>query len=130
MGAWGSGHFENDDALDYLAELDESGDEESIRMRLNAVVENAQAYRESPDCCEALVAAELIAAHFGNASPDLPEEAAKWLKGRSFTSDDVALALRALKGVAEDSELLELWTEVDSRDEWMTKVNDLKGRLS
>jgi hypothetical protein len=70
MGAWGFQAFENDDALDWLEEL-EVGGAEVVRQGLNAV---ADGYIEAPDGSVAVAAAEITAAAQGIPHGDLPED--------------------------------------------------------
>lgn len=46
MGAWGYGSFENDDALDWLAELE---DVSQLEEALDAVITNGGEYIETGD---------------------------------------------------------------------------------
>lgn len=75
MGAWGFQAFENDDALDWLEEL-EAGGVEAVRHGLNAVVDG---YIDAPDGSVAVAAAEITAAAQGNPHGDLPEDVATWV---------------------------------------------------
>ena len=65
MGAWGIGHFDNDDAGDWVWELEDSKSLAPVASAI-ATVEASPDYLESPDACVALAAAETIAASLGN----------------------------------------------------------------
>ncbi len=74
MGTWGAKSFENDDAMDWIAVIEEASDTEPMKDALAAVLEAEGEYLEAPDCSNAMAAAEVIAALNGAPSPDLPEE--------------------------------------------------------
>ena len=130
MGAWGVGTFENDDASDWVYQLEEAGDLALVKSALLAAAEPS-GYLESPTCAEALAAAEVVAALAGRPAPDLPEEVHAWVKAhrQKVPGDLRQLALRALDQVAGDSELKELWQETDEMEAWADRVQELRGRL-
>ncbi|WP_033342634.1 DUF4259 domain-containing protein [Catenuloplanes japonicus] len=115
MGAWGSGPFENDIALDWRDALQRSVTGDRAGLIRNALV--------SPDlltygaAAEAIAAATVVAAILpgGQALFDasgLPEEEAHRIP---TTADTPALALRALDTVVTDeSEWRRLWSESPS----------------
>ena len=130
MGAWGTGNFDNDDALDWLGDL---GDVESLRSALQTVASaHADAWVEAPDCCAALAAAEIVAASRGAAAGDLPEHAVAWVErhGRRCTPHDAALAAAAAARIVAASELQELFDDSPSKNEWHSVVNALRDRLT
>lgn len=61
MGAWGADNFGNDDAGDWIYELEVSKGLSAVLPPLELVVSN-DSYLESPDCCIALAASEVVAA--------------------------------------------------------------------
>ena len=127
MGAWGFLPFENDDALEWLDEL-EVGGSEIVR---DALTSAGDGYVEAPDGSVAIAAAEVISACQGNPSGDLPENVATWVAahGAELGSDDVELAIQSVERVAgEDSELAELWDDADE-PEWRESLEDLSERL-
>ncbi len=127
MGAWGYLPFENDDALDWLDEL-ESGGAEVIRK---ALAKAGDRYVEAPDGAIALAAAEITSASQGNPLGDLPENVSDWVTahGAEVTAEDVEMALEAVERVAgEQSELAELWDDADE-PEWRESLDDLAERL-
>ncbi len=72
----GYGNFDNDDAADWVAELE---DARTIHPVISALQRaNAEDYLEAPESCVALVAAEVVAAIRGNQRPDFPR---KWRAG-------------------------------------------------
>ncbi|MGB5581066.1 MAG: DUF4259 domain-containing protein [Woeseia sp.] len=130
MGAWGIGHFENDDACDWAYDLEESRSLQPIIDALSGV-EASSDYLESPDACIGLAAAEAIAATRGKPSGDLPESVAA-IVGEIASTVDASLVARATAAVIRiraDSELKELWEETDDFAEWQSRVDDLLQRL-
>jgi hypothetical protein len=131
MGAWGHRSFENDDALDWVADLMESDDLEIVESALAAVTDEESDYRESSECSMAVAAAEVVAALNGNAAKSLPKEVKKWLRDRRKPPKAlVALARRAVDGIADNSELKELWEETKNFENWTSALDDLRARLS
>jgi hypothetical protein len=128
MGAWGYLPFENDDALDWLDEL-ESGGADVIRGAL-AKVDGG--YVEAP---EGNATSPRGRRHHcrlpGQPVRDLPENVSEWVTthGAELTALDVELALEAVGRVAgEESELAELWDDADE-PEWRESLEDLAERL-
>jgi len=132
MGAWSANSFGNDDALDWLADLSD-GKDDLILETLNKVAQLPPTeYLEAPECCQALAAAELVAAASG-APPveEFPEEATAWLSSHQLVVDSKLLdAVRqCIARISTNSELRELWDESDSKQEWYQSVEDLKKRI-
>lgn len=118
MGAWGSGAFENDDALDAVGDLvDGTFELDELRAALDAD------YLEAPDGSVALALVEVALATLGRTDPaaELDEVDIRLL---ATQFDDAAYELilqvaeRALRPDA--SELYELWEEAGEDDlaEW------------
>lgn len=128
MGTWGHGTFQNDDAADWLYELDEGG-LDVVDAALQAV--RVGGFLSAPDCCTALAAAEVVAAMRGRAAPDLPEELQAWLRQRRAppSAGLIERAQQAVAAVLADSELAELWRESGQFAAWEVVVRDLAGRL-
>ncbi|HET7461472.1 MAG TPA: DUF4259 domain-containing protein [Longimicrobium sp.] len=129
MGAWGTGVFDNDDALDWFDELERRGTE-AIRVALQSLP-GADDYIEGPQASQALAAAEIVAAARARPAADLPGEATDWVQANSgYVGDElVDLAIDAVTRIREDSELKDLWEEGDSIGEWLAVVDDLLARL-
>ena len=123
MGATGAGPFENDDALDFLDDLEDSEPTER-RKKVVAAMERVlgdQGYIEAPSMAEAVAAAAVVAAS------DDPESAAgepyfpPWLDEDPLDVDERLEDLathtlhRALRH--DDNEWWELWEEADASDE-------------
>jgi hypothetical protein len=131
MGAWGAGVFENDDASDWVWELEDDNDMSVLHEALAAAVDTPlDELIEAPDASNALAAAEIVAAARGHHGAELPSEAREWI-GRNAKLVDartVALAAAAVERIGLDSELKDLWEEAES-DEWARVVADLLERL-
>lgn len=130
MGAWGVGAFENDDASDWVYELEEAGDLSLVRETLEAAAD-PEGYLEAPTCAVALAAAEVVAAVGGRPAPDLPEEVRTWVAAHrtALPGELQQLSVRALDQVAADSELKELWAESDENGMWVDRLQELRARL-
>ena len=130
MGAWGAGSFENDDAMDWVSELEDEG-LIAAGAALQEILELAEEYLEAPACSAALAAAEVVAALRGHPAADLPEDVAAWIAAHPGDpgGELVAVARRAVDAVAADSELAELWNESAYPTAWQSAVMDLQTRL-
>jgi hypothetical protein len=132
MGAWGPGVFENDDASDWVWELEDDTDGTVLADALSIVTTApVSEFIEAPDASNALAAAEIVASARGSRAADLPTEAVVWLDAHSAVVDEklVAKARTAVERIAADSELKELWDESDSTA-WSTVVAALAARLA
>lgn len=123
MGTIGTGPFENDDALDFLDDLEDSkpAERRSKVARALAIVVRADGYVEAPQMAEALAAAAVVA---GSEDPDtvarepyLP----RWLEAEPLEVDErlEELATGALRRALrqDDNEWWELWDEANATDE-------------
>lgn len=130
MGAWGTGAFENDGAGDLVAALRHQGPgplEEAFDLPDGEYLEVDQGQA-------VIAAAQIVAAAFGQAAPGLPAEMQQWVARHGPAIRAQAglpgKALRALARVtADDSEIQELWAEVDDGRAWSAAVQDLEARL-
>jgi hypothetical protein len=151
MGAWGSGVFENDSALDWMGDLNDSDDPSLLRKKLEEVISHSGSKLNKPSifgrilgrrasmeqldadvCSEALVAAELVVSALGHPPNDLPDSARSWLEKHSSTigKDLVKLAVLSVQKIRADSELKELWEEGESQKKmWHSVMADLEKRL-
>ena len=128
MGAWGVESFENDDAQDWIGELEAQG-LDAVRLALAKVTDD-DGHRDAGDCCRALAAAEILAALAGRPPRYLPRDAEDWLAAHPGTPPPglLAAARRAVDRVATDSELRHLWEEPHI-DTWRADVAGLRARL-
>jgi hypothetical protein len=129
VGAWGIGNFENDDASDWVWELEQASGTEILQSVFDQI--NTTQYREAPDCSMALAAAEVVAALKGRPSAELPEEAKSWIERIKGAPEPglVKSAREAVDHVLVDSELQELWEEVEQYGEWQSQLKELMSRL-
>lgn len=142
MSVWGPDAFENDDAADWVADLE---NEPSIDSMVQAVDELADpvhvGYIEIPECCVAVAAAELLARLISGSSDSEPLSQESWSALLSeMQTYDLAkkrkianLAYHAVDRVLHDSEGSELqqhWTDSHlGYDVWATAMEDLLDRL-
>ena len=138
MGAWGTGPFENDDALDWLARFEGEGAaavEAALDAVLDAVLDGTAAYLERDLGASALAAAEVVAAMRGRPGPELPPQVASLLAAAHPGAPSDATLGRTRRAVdrAADprhSEVAELWAEVDDGAVWRRTVDELRRRLA
>jgi hypothetical protein len=131
MGAWDVGSFANDDALDWVGALDSDDDGAVLREAFDRVQGQTEPGVGAFRACEALAAAEVVAAALGAPVDDAPEEVGAWVsRNREVVDDGLRTrALDAVRFVREQSELRVLWDEEDPTD-WLEAVDDLASRLS
>ncbi|MEM9901544.1 MAG: DUF4259 domain-containing protein [Pseudomonadota bacterium] len=137
MGAWGAGAFDNDDALDWVADTAELGSD-GVVASIEAALWPPVVGLEADDVEEGtavLAACETIAVAFGRPgkgmTDDLRSELEPLLEG---LAEKKGLPDLALRGVAhatrEGSELVELWADdPDTHKEWRAAIDDLRARL-
>lgn len=129
MGAWGTGSFENDDALDFLAGLEEEQDLEVVEDAIDAVIDVD--YVDSDAASAAVAAVEVVAAMLGKAAPRLPKEIAAWARSQGAPEAElVEAAKKALDVVLNKSELRNLWDDSEDADRWAEVIKGLAARLS
>ena len=112
VGAWGTGTFENDDALDFAAQIAGSEDGADL-LRRQLELAGAPGTLDAPASEASLVAAEMVAAARGAPGPGVPPALARWVQKEApaLGEEDVQLALTACDRVLSDSELRQLWAE-------------------
>ena len=131
MGAWGSGPFENDDAADWVWELEDDENGSVVIAALSEIVDtDIDDEIEAPEASNAIAAAEIVAAAWGHHGVELPSEAREWIRVNAGRVDAswLTLAAGAVERIAIDSELKELWEEAES-SEWSEYVSELLSRL-
>jgi Domain of unknown function (DUF4259) len=130
MGAWGHSAFENDDALDWMAELEVAEDPSVLMAAFEAVLGTDEDYIEIPEASITISAAEVVAALLGQTDPTLPQEVQAWVAGQENVDVSVVEKARsAVNRVLEDSELKDVWEDSGS-DDWKMGVEALLRRLS
>ncbi len=132
MSAWGEGVFENDAAGDWLDQLVASGNSAAIDRALTFAIQARPARLEADEAAAALAAAEVLAAARGHRHADLPADLKEWLADSGYTPTEatVALAVKSVKRVRDDSELADLWAESDALAAWKRGVSGLLDRLA
>jgi hypothetical protein len=132
MGAWGTGIFENDYAMDWVAALTRTGDADYPASVLRVLGDGGPlSLRE---CAVGLAAGEVVAASCGAPSWDLPAEVRSWLEGTGVRADArmlaaaisvVAAILDQNAGLAEEHD-----ENGDGLAGWLVPIEDLRHRLS
>jgi hypothetical protein len=131
MGTWGTGAFENDMAMDWVADL-EATEGPGLLARAFEDVLNDDGHQDADNCQSAIAAAEVLAAFWGKATPALPGSVSTWVS-RQVARPDGDMRERAIAAVSQveaDSELRELWDESKDPAPWLAGLRDLKDRLS
>lgn len=128
MGAWGTGSFENDTAMDLVGELRRSEDPgypQAVLGQLDGVGRLAGRAAE-----KGIAAAEAVAASRGYPAEETPAGVLEWLRVSGARADAGAaeLALRVIDAVEADSELDLLW-DGDDGSVWHAAIADLRRRL-
>jgi hypothetical protein len=130
MSVWGMGIFENDDALDWIYDLADSGSLARVSAALDLIVRNKDDSPEIYDSRIALAAAEIIASMHGDPSLDLPEEAEEWVGDKILENEKLrAKAEDAVAIILRNSELKVKLENSSSFKKWQIKLQDLLKRL-
>ena len=153
MGAWGTGIFENDDALDWLLGWETADEGEGTAddpgriafvIGAMAVAVDHKGYLEVDAGSVALAAAEVVAAASGKTGPAMKKgpdadgalvELASWTRGphaKLLNDPEVrTLARQAVdRAIGKDSEVAELWDESEEGAQWRAVAAELRNRLS
>jgi Domain of unknown function (DUF4259) len=126
--AWGTGSFENDYAVDWLAKLGSITPDDLTQIFVQAA--DHPGYLEAPAASVVVAAAEAIAALKGSPTKGVPPEIIKWTTSRQAPTPELrTLALRALERVRKNSELKDLWLEADGLNDWIAAIQDLQTRV-
>ena len=131
MGVWGSGPFENDDAGDWVYDLEGADDFALVRDALDVA---GSRYLDAGEGAAAVAAAAVVAAALDTGAIEgLPEEVVAWLEAHARQAEpaDAQLASAALDRVTgEHSELADLWDEAPEGPTWRSGVTALAQRLA
>jgi hypothetical protein len=135
MGTWGTGIFEDDDAMDWVRDFEQAPSERLLREAFEAVV-GVGDYIERDLGRYALAAAEVLAAAKGRPCRDLPQPLKDLAAANQVVATPklVALSLTAIDRVmiVESSEVAELWATT-ARDAdaavWLANIDNLRQRL-
>jgi hypothetical protein len=127
-GAWGIGPFENDDALDFVSQLQEYDSYRAIWLPFGDIIDS-DTYIDATIGAQTIAAAEVVAALRGKSRPALPDDLANWVKSKNWSGDVklVGTAEMCLKKVLDPSrsELAQLWKETDQYDAWLAAGEEL-----
>lgn len=131
MGAWGTGSFQNDDARDWISEIEGFDGLSVVRAKLKEVA-TSEGSVHAPDCFRAIAAAEVVAAISGQPCSAPPEAIEKMVAVQvTILQADRDLAREALDRVlGEQSELAQLWADSPKIDAWRASVAELRSRLT
>lgn len=130
MGAWSHRIFDNDDAMDWVGELESAVDFGPISEAFDSVLELDDDFLEAPEASTALAAAEVVAALLGRPADGLPEEVTGWVAGKAPPRAGlVKKAQRVVRRVAGDSELKDLWADSPDSARWQQGIEGLLSRL-
>jgi hypothetical protein len=131
MGAWDIGSFDNDDALDWVERLAHAQDSGILHEALSLIVQSTS-YLETPQCCDALAAAEVVAAMQQRPAPKLPAGVLAFI-GRIAAPPSpelLQIAARSVESINAKSELQELWDDSMGAKQWHDDVSNLLERLT
>ena len=138
MGAWGSGSFENDTAMDWAASVQSVDDVrkpfERLKRDTDGYTGEGELVVDSDFACELIAAAESVAMMLGRRIPDFPADLADRLAGAG-EPDSLLFhqARNAALHAMRNSELAELWEEAaqeGDRNEWLEEMTRLIDRLN
>jgi hypothetical protein len=131
MGAWDIGSFDNDEALDWVYELEKANDFSILEKSFETVIDQEGDSPDASDCTIALCAAEVVASLLDNPASDVPDEVLEWIEDKPEPSSElIKIAVKAIKVILDDSELKELWLETDEYQDWVDNVKTLIENLT
>ena len=129
MGAWGIAAFDNDDASDWVYDLEKRG-----VAAIDAALADVEGSTdlEMPTDANAIAAGEVVAAALGRPVDGLREDIQQLaiFVGPDITPEHASRAGAAAQRVLARSELAELWDASDEGAEWRRSVDDLVKRLT
>ena len=114
MSSWGITNFENDVALDYVAELVLSHDQLQLSSEIDQFNATFNSEETSLDeCLLFLTKMELLAGLIGSPSVDMPLELKDWIEGKYIKVEQKVLknAVQGVQKVLTDSEAKEMYLE-------------------
>lgn len=123
MGTWGIRPFENDEALDFLEEVEDAEDRLGALARPLEHVAFSGDYLETADLTEAIAAAAVIGAVLKPEAAENEPYLPGWIADVDRGGLDNALVETARKALRRamhpgDNELHELWSEAAAAEEW------------
>ena len=130
MGTWGATSFENDSAMDWVADLEESGGFGAVDAALDLVIQGVSGRVDDWEFEAAIAAAEVVAATAGLPAGDLPDEVRVWTERHPDPgADRIARATQVVSTTLDGSVILKLWKASESFGDWNAAMHDLKKRL-
>jgi predicted alternative tryptophan synthase beta-subunit len=130
MADWGPGIYENDDTMDWIYDLLDSGGISRVKRALDIIKEDGAEDVEIADCRIALAAADLVAAIDGDINPNLPAEAEEWLTLINRPVSNLrAKAEEVVRDILESSPLKVYYKTNGKYPEWKQTVESLLKRL-
>lgn len=132
MGAWDTGLFDNDNALDWVLELEAADDNDFLTRTLEAIPVEDTTCVESPEAECGLAAGEVVAALLGRPAAGLPDEVKRWLGAHRDVDPGLAAeARRAVRRILDQSELRDCWQDSEWHfDARKSNIKSLLARLS
>jgi hypothetical protein len=130
MAEWGPGIYENDDAMDWIYDLLDSGGLSRVKHALDVIVQDGTENVDTGDCRVALAAADLVAALDGDINPNLPAEAEEWLALVNRPASGLrSKAEEVVREILNASTLRSHFEEVDKYNDWKKIMDGLLKRL-
>lgn len=133
MDAWGLDPFDNDDACDFIGDL-EQAPFPAAELRTALAARSEDGYLEAPDGSLAIAAAAVVAVRRAGGIPGVSDEFAARIGAVRLDADELSQlvepAVAALEVVqGEDSELGDLWEEAGSLDAWKATLKPIERAL-
>ncbi|ESQ93557.1 hypothetical protein ABAC460_00375 [Asticcacaulis sp. AC460] len=130
MGAWSHGPFDNDDAVDFMMELENAPSWETVRAIFDAVLAH-DTYIELPEGARAYAAAALVTVATGKSDVSA-QDIYMTIDAMGPPPDGlVAVAKKALRQITRgDSEIRELYLDSGSYTEWLDTVAAVDAALN
>ena len=130
MAEWGPGIYENDDAMDWIYDLLDSGSLGRVNYALNVIAQDGSGPYETADCRIALVAADIVAALEGEVNPDLPQEVQEWIDLTNRSASELrGKAENVVRQIIVVSELKKHMQQTGQEADWLHMMQALLKRL-
>jgi hypothetical protein len=134
MGAWGHLAFDNDTANDWAYGLEDVDDLSLVEAAFGELERVGAGYLDQDIACNVLGACEVLARLLGRAgyTNAYTEKVDQWVAAHKLRPSSALLerASAAIDRILDgNSELCDLWEEVEHRDAWRSAVEDLRERM-
>lgn len=130
MGTWGVGPFANDEALDFLGEIESLAQADRLGALARPIdhVAFSGGYLEAMDLAEAIAAAAVVGAVLNPAAAQAEPYLPDWVRQARPDTLDNGLVERARKALRRarqpgDNELHELYVEAGAAQEWLADLS-------